>query len=162
MSTSHAIITFHRADPTRVTELIELLTGEGFRHEFGGDEITTSLELFHTYGQHHAARDICQALPDRIRRINPSSGFTIWSGPNSDYSGEQITCDPDLGDFTSPADENGHPLLPAGDLRRALDAAFAASGTTATQVGLERLDRLIGGPWRRHIAALRTEHRTAA
>lgn len=154
MSTAHATITFHRTDPEREATILAALRVHGFRFEYV-DSVTAPLRIFRAYGTRDADTLICDQLGTLMRRLDPSAVFTICQDPNNQFVGQRLTSDPDLGDYCCPADEEGTPLLPVTELRRAVDAARRAvtAGVDAATAFVE-LDRLAGGPWWRRLDEL--------
>lgn len=154
MHTAPTTITFHRADPAHVHELLDMLDGDGFRFEHSS-AVVAPLHLFRAYGKHHAGTDICALMPPRVREIDPRAGFVICQDPTDEFAGDRIVCDPELGDFASAADGEGQPLIAETTLRAAIDEARAAIDRGEPDHAIEVLDRAGGGPWRRHIEQLR-------
>lgn len=152
MSSAAATIEFHRADPQRLTDLAILLIGEGFHHRHTSTEIDAPLRLFEVYLRDHAPVGFGRRLAAGIHRVDPCAGFTFHHEAVPERAAEQITSDPDLGEFTSPADELGEPLIPAHALQRALDPA--RHGRIGAEELVRRVDQLCGGPWRREIERL--------
>ena len=152
MSNSAATIEFHRADPERLTDLAILLIGEGFHRRHTSSEIDAPLRLFEVYLRDHAPVGFGRRLAALIHRVDPAAGFTVHQEARPERAAEQITSDPELGEFTSPADELGEPLIPAHALQRVLD--LARRGRIGAEELVRRVDQLCGGPWRREIERL--------
>lgn len=158
MSTAHATITFHRIDPERESTLLAALRVHGFRFEYV-DTVTAPLRLFRTYGVRDASTLICDTLGTLIRRLDRTAVFTIGQGPNEEFVGQLLVSDPDLGDFSCAADEEGTPLLAITALQRSVEAARnAVSAGVPAAAAFTELDRLTGGPWWRHVDALLAAH----
>ena len=156
MSTAHATITFYRADPSREATILAALRVHGFRFEYI-DTVTAPLRLFRAYGVRDADTMICDQLGTLMRRLDSRAVFTICQDPNNEFVGQMLTSNPELGDYQCHADEEGTPLLPVTEMRRAVDAAWraVAAGVDAATAFAE-LDRLTGGPWWRRLHDLRT------
>lgn len=156
MSTAHATITFHRAHPDRERTILAALRVHGFRFEYI-DAVAAPLRLFRTYGVRDADTLICDQLGTLMRRLDRSAVFTICQDPNNEFVGQMLTSDPDLGDYYCHADEEGTPLVPVTEMRRALAAAQLAVGAGVdAATAFTELDRLTGGPWQRRVDELRS------
>lgn len=154
MSTAHATITFHRIDPERESTLLAVLRVHGFRFEYV-DTVAAPLRLFRTYGVRDTSTLICDTLGTLIRRLDRTAVFTIGQDPNEEFVGQLLVSDPDLGDFSCAADEEGTPLLPITALQRSVDIARSAvSAGVPAAAAFTELDRVTGGPWWRHVDAL--------
>ena len=158
MSTAHATITFHRADPDREAAILAALRVHGFRFEYI-DSVTAPLRMFRAYGTRDADTMICEQLGTLMRRLDSSAVFTICQDPNNEFVGQMLVSDPDLGDYCCHADEEGTPLLPVTEVRRGVEGArHAVTAGVAAATAFAELDRLTGGPWWRRLAELRTQN----
>ena len=155
MSTAHATITFHRADPDRESTILAALRVHGFRFEYI-DAVTSPLRLFRAYGMRDADTLICDQLGTLVRKLDRSAVFTICQDPNNEFVGQLLVSDPDLGDFHCHADEEGTPLVPATEVRRAAETAHhAITAGVRAPAAFRQLYRLTGSPWWQRIDELR-------
>lgn len=154
MSTAHATITFYRFDPAREHTILAALRIHGFRFEYV-DTVAAPLRMSRTYGVREASTLICDQLGTLMRQLDRSAVFTICQNSNHEFVGQVLTSDPELGDYVCPADEEGAVLVPAAEMRRAVNAAqLAVAAGVGAATAITELDRLTGGPWQRRVEEL--------